>query len=142
MTAPERILIFNAGLQIFVSAFFGFLLLIPMQPWAQKRLPRIPSVKDAVAAHIDWLMLGMMQFGAAFGMSRFPTPYAAAIVALLIFGGWVNATPYLFRGLLGINAFVFAGNLRQRLAAGLGGFSSLTLLAGWGLLLAGWARSL
>jgi hypothetical protein len=52
----------------------------------------------------------------------------------LVFGGWTNAMPYLVRG-LGIDAFAFAGDVKQRVAAAISGLSALAILVAWGALL-------
>ena len=50
-----------------------------------------------------------MQYGIAFGLHYLPLPHANPIAWLLVFGGWMNAFPYLIRGLFGINAFALCG---------------------------------
>lgn len=109
-------------------------MLLPMQPWAARLRSRW-NAKSLLAVHLDLYMLAFMQWGAAFGMDRFPAIASAPIAWLLVFGGWMNPVPYLLRG-FGINAFAFAGGAAQRAWAALGGLSALAITLGWALLLA------
>lgn len=123
------LLALNAALQIIVSSSLGFAMLLPMQPWGRRiRLPA--DRKSLLAAHLDWLMLAFMQLGAAFILGRWSLPSRAIIAWLLIFGGWMNPVPYLLRG-MGIDAFVFGGGPKQKIAATVSGTSALAILVGW-----------
>lgn len=126
---PVLLLCFNASLQILVSCLLGVAMLIPLQPWA-RGLARGFDYKSVGHAHLDWLMLAFMQFGAAFVMKQWPPVGDLTTAVLLMFGGWMNATPYLFRA-FGVNAFVLAGDLRQILATSLAGVSSMAVLVAW-----------
>jgi len=119
----------NAGFQMVVSSLLGFFMLVPMQPWGKGMVPKI-NTKALLAAHLDWLMLGFMQWGAAFMMTTWPRTASIAVAGLLVFGGWTNPTPYILRG-VGLNAFVLNGSWRQRLAATIAGASSVALLVAW-----------
>ncbi len=50
-------------------------------------------MKSLRATHLDWLMLGFMQWGAAFMMSRWPETASPWTACLLVFGGWTDASP-------------------------------------------------
>lgn len=126
---PLLLLCFNASLQIFVSCLLGVAMLIPLQPWA-RGLARGFDYKSVGHAHLDWLMLAFMQFGAAFVMKEWPPVRDISTAWLLVFGGWMNATPYLFRA-FGVNAFVLAGDWRQILATSLAGLSSAAVVVAW-----------
>ena len=134
MTAAQ-LLALNASLQILVSSILGVLMLVPLQPWA-RGWGQILRSKGVTSTHLDWLMLAFMQTTAAFLLDRWPIPSDVAWTAawLLVFGGWINAVPYLLRS-FGINAFVLAGPLHQRLWASVAGLSVLALVVGWGLIL-------
>ena len=134
---PIKLLTFNAGLQILFSSLFGVVMLVPMQPWGKALRAKIPA-KASLAAHLDWIMLGLAQGVAAVGISAFGSPEGLVAPTLLIFGGWVNPTPYLFRG-FGVNAFVLGGGRLQVLASSLAGLSSLAIIAAWSLLLYSWS---
>jgi hypothetical protein len=111
-------------------------MLIPLQPWGRGAFKGI-NFKQLLAAHLDWVMLGLMQglaggLVAVFGLS--PSVYA---VWAMVLGGWLNPLPYLFRA-FGINAFALTGSLTQRLAASLGGISAALIIAWFALLAAAW----
>lgn len=131
---PVDLLVWNAAAQIAFSCLLGWVMLVPLQPWG-KALRR-PAVGPALrAAHLDWLMLSFMQFGAAFLLSRNPLPAADWIAPLLMFGGWANPIPYLLRA-FGINAFVFGGGPAQRISAAISGLSSVAITTCWVVMLA------
>src|SRR5262245_50717210 len=111
--ASVKLLVINASIQILVSSLLGFLLLIPMQPWGKNFLKNVRNVHDLRSTHLDWLMLAFMQYGAAFALVHLPITNPGLIAGLLVFGGWMNATPYLVRGIWGINAFSLSGDGKQ-----------------------------
>lgn len=123
----------NAVAQVFVACLLGWTMLIPMQPWGKRWRELVPP-RAMLAAHLDWIMLGLTQVLAAFAFTRITVAHPNWIFGLLIFGGWINPIPYLLRG-KGLDAFVFAGQLKQRLATTLSGVSSLALTVAWGMLL-------
>src|SRR4051812_630394 len=118
---PIALLAFNGSLQILVSSLLGTAMLVPMQPWGRALLPKL-NMKALLAVHLDWLMLAFMQFAAAFVMAQWPLTASVPAAWLLVYSGWMNATPYLFRG-FGINAFVLAGPPKQLATALLAGTS-------------------
>jgi hypothetical protein len=132
--APVKLLVINASIQILVSSLLGFLLLIPMQPWGKNFLTKVCNIHDLRSTHLDWLMLAFMQYGAAFALMHLPVTKPGVISGLLVFGGWMNATPYLVRGIWGINAFSLSGDGKQIAAAGLGLISVLSIITGWSLI--------
>jgi hypothetical protein len=136
---PVLVLATNGSAQILVSSLLGVFMLVPLQPWAKGR-PRV-NAKALLAVHLDLLMLAFMQFAAAFVLGRWPLARGHIVAWLLVFGGWVNPSPYLFRG-FGINAFVLGGPWPQRLAAGLGGLSVLAILTAWTMVVAALSQRL
>jgi hypothetical protein len=128
-----RLLVFSGGLSILFASLLGAVMLIPMQPWGKALLKQV-NFKQLLAAHLDWVMLGLMQ-GLAGGLiavfALAPSPF---VVWAMMIGGWLNPLPYLFRA-FGINAFALAGSLTQRLAATLGGVSSTLIIVAWWVLL-------
>ena len=132
--APVKLLVVNASIQILVSSFLGLLLLIPMQPWGKNFLKNVRNIHDLRSTHLDWLMLAFMQYGAAFALMHLPITHPGLIAGLLVFGGWMNATPYLVRGIWGINAFSLSGDGKQIFAASLGLISVLSILTAWSLI--------
>jgi hypothetical protein len=132
-----RLLIFSGGLSILFASLLGTVMLIPLQPWGKGAFKGV-NFKQLLAAHLDWVMLGLMQ-GLAGGLiavfALAPSPWT---VWLMVLGGWLNPLPYLFRA-FGINAFALTGSLTQRLAASLGGLSATMIIVAWTiLLLAAW----
>ncbi|AKT41185.1 hypothetical protein [Chondromyces crocatus] len=132
LSDPVRLLAANGALQVLVSSLLGVYMLIPMQPWGKRLAPRV-NMKSLLAAHLDWLMLAFMQWGAAFAMNTWSSTRSLAVALLLVFGGWTNPTPYLLRG-AGINAFVLAGRPAQIVAASVAGLSSLAIIIAWAIL--------
>ncbi len=126
---PIRLLVANAAFQVLAASLLGVVMLIPMQPWA-KALKMKLDFKSMLSTHLDWLMLAFMQWGAAAVMNLWPETQATWVSWLLVFGGWMNVAPYVFRG-FGINAFVLGGGKKQLAAAGLSGLSSLSLIIAW-----------
>ncbi len=131
---PVKLLVINASIQILVSSLLGFLLLIPMQPWGKNFLTKVRNINDLRSTHLDWLMLAFMQYGAAFALMHLPVTKPGIVSALLVCGGWMNATPYLVRGIWGINAFSLSGDGKQIAAASLGLISVLSIITGWSLI--------
>ncbi|APR77485.1 Hypothetical protein A7982_02832 [Minicystis rosea] len=129
----QLLLVTNAVAQVLFSCLFGWAMLVPMQPWGQ-RWRNILPVKAALAAHLDWIMLGLAQGLVAYASGLVEPRHPTLVTALLVFGGWVNPVPYLLRA-KGTDAFVLAGGLRQRAAALLAGTSSLALTIGFSLIL-------
>lgn len=129
---PIYLLACNAALQVLVSSLLGTLMLIPLQPWGKRFAARV-NMKSLLATHMDWYMLAFMQWGAAFIMWHWSSTASLPIAALLVFGGWTNALPYLLRG-FGINAFVMGGNALQRISAAIAGVSVMAIITAWAVL--------
>lgn len=128
-----RILVFSGALAILVSSLLGFAMLIPLQPWGQK-LTKGMNFKQLMSAHLDWIMLGLMQALAGGVIVLFGLSPSAWVVWFMVAGGWLNPLPYVFRA-FGINAFAFAGSMTQRAASALGGISSTMIVAAWFMIL-------
>jgi hypothetical protein len=123
-----KLLVFSGTFAILFSSIFGFVMLIPLQPWGKEFFLKI-NWKQIGHAHLDWIILGLMQglaggLIAVFGLS----PSFWAVWAIVV-GGWMNALPYLFRG-LGINAFSLSGGFLQIVTALMGLFSSCAIVYG------------
>lgn len=133
--SPSEWLLRNAVLQVAFSIFLGWLMLLPRQKRGGGKLA-VMLTKDFTAAHLDWLMLAFMQFGAAYVVATHEIPYSSVMVAGLIFGGWANPLSYVFRA-FGVNGFAMGGNLTQRIAASIGAASSSAITVSWVLILVG-----
>ncbi|MDO9453901.1 MAG: hypothetical protein Q7J29_13700 [Stagnimonas sp.] len=128
-----KFLALSGSISIFFSAWIGVLMLFPRKPKADSNDPQRVNFKQIGAAHIDWIMLGLMQGLAGLLIQLFgvtPEPYVLWIMA---FGAWLNPLPYVFRA-FGVNAFVFAGGPLQRTAAAMGGLSSTAILFSWSMI--------
>jgi hypothetical protein len=135
MTSPEaaRLLLISGGTAILFSSLLGLVMVVLMQPWGRRLMEGFDH-KAIGAAHLDWIMLGLMQglaAGMIFACALTPSPWA---IIALVAGAWLNPLPYVLRA-FGINAFVFGGNIAQRTAAALGLTSSLAIIVGWAALL-------
>lgn len=129
----------SGGLELLASCWLGVLLLVPRQPWAPAWSKRLPA-KPLLSVHLDAILLGLMQFAAAFGIAHFDGPRASWVAALLVFGGWSNLTPYLARA-WGVDAFVLAPPAKRFALAGFSAASVLALIVAWSALLLHWIQS-
>ena len=130
-----KLLVFSGASAIAFSSLLGLAMLIPLQSWGH-RFGKGMNFKQVGAAHLDWIMLGLMQGLAGGLIALFSLDVTTAAVWAMIFGAWANPLPYVFRA-FGVNAFAFAGGPVQRAAAGLGLTSSLAILYAWSVILSG-----
>src|SRR3569833_2621208 len=113
---PITWLLVSAAAEMLVASLLGYAMMMPMQPWGQRLGVRWPPPRVLMSIHLDFVMLSLMQFGAAAGIHALPGPRDGLAAALLAVSGWLNVTPYLWRA-AGVNAFVLAGGGRRRAAA-------------------------
>jgi hypothetical protein len=128
-----KFLALSGSISIFFSAWVGVIMLFPRKPKTESGEPSGVNFKHIGAAHIDWIMLGLMQGLAGVLIFLFKVTPAPYVLWLMAFGAWFNPLPYVFRA-FGVNAFVFAGGPLQRSAAAMGGLSSTAILLGWSLI--------
>ncbi len=128
-----KFLALSGSISIFFSAWIGVLMLFPRKPKADSEKTSGVNFKQIGAAHIDWILLGLMQGLAGLLILLFAVTPAPYVLWLMAFGAWFNPLPYVFRA-FGVNAFVFAGGPLQRTAAAMGGLSSTAILLGWSLI--------
>ena len=130
---PALLLAANAAAQLAFSSALGWAMLLPLQPWGEAFRPYFPR-GSMLAAHMDWIILGLCQFAASWCMDRWPETESRVAARLLVFGGWVNPTAYVFRG-FGVDAFVLEFDSAVHVAATLlSGASAACVLVGWCLL--------
>jgi hypothetical protein len=134
---PAKWLLVSAALEILASSLLGYVMLVPMQPWAKGFREKWPSARGLMSVHLDMIMLALMQIAAAFGMTALPGAHDRLIAVLLVSSGWLNVTPYAWR-LVGVNAFALAGRSLQQLAALTSFVGTVALTGGWIGLLVGW----
>ena len=135
MTSLEsaKFLALSGSISIFFSAWIGVLMLFPRKPKADPNDKPNVNFKQIGAAHIDWILLGLMQGLAGVLIFLFGITPAYYVLWIMAFGAWFNPLPYVFRA-FGVNAFVFAGGPVQRIAAGMGGLSSTAILVSWSMI--------
>ena len=92
-----RWLLVSAGLEMMASILLGYLMLIPMQPWAKSFRDRWPSGRAIMSVHLDLVMLSLMQVAAATGTYVLPRLHDSQVAPLLIISGWLNVLPYAWR---------------------------------------------
>ena len=137
--SAAKLLALSGMLAILWSTLLGFVMLIPHQaPPGDTKQPLI-LWRWIGAAHLGWIMLGLVSLAAAFLIQLFSAAVPWFIVAGLIFGAWINPTVYVFRA-FGIDAFRFGGRRSQKLASVVGGVSSLAILLSLGALIVILAR--
>jgi hypothetical protein len=134
---PAKWLLVSAALEILASSLLGYVMLVPMQPWAKGLRDKWPPAKALMSVHLDMIMLALMQAVAAFGMAAVPGAHDRLIAALLVSSGWLNVTPYAWR-MVGVNAFALTGRSLQRFAALTSFVGTVALTGGWVGLLVGW----
>jgi hypothetical protein len=134
---PERVLFISAALEMIATCLLGFLMLVPMQPWARGLRERWPPPRALMSVHLDMVMLALMQAAAGAAVYAMPGSHDRAATWLLVVAGWLNVTPYVWR-MVGVNAFALDGGPLQRFAASTSFVGTLALTGGWITLLATW----
>ena len=134
---PAKWLLVSAALEILSSSLLGYVMLVPMQPWAKGLREKWPPASGLMSVHLDMIMLALMQATAAFGMTALPGAHDRLVGVLLVASGWLNVTPYAWR-MVGVNAFALAGSSLQRFAALTSFAGTVALTTGWVVLLVGW----
>jgi hypothetical protein len=134
MTPPEW-LARSAVLQVGWSIVLGWAMLLPHQAWGApfRRLRH----RDVTAAHVDWVVLALLELGASYLLSLRPVPHASLAAVLLVYGGWMNPVPYFLRA-FGVNAFSFSGSAVDRFSAAVAASSVVAITLGWYAIVAVW----
>ncbi len=122
-TAARWLVLSGSGAML-VSSLLGGAMLVPMQ----RRGDRSGGRSPLLSAHLDWLMLGLMEGLAAALCVLFALQPHPWVIVAMVFGAWANPLPYVFRA-FGVDAFRFAGGPLQRLGASLGALSSLAIIS-------------
>lgn len=135
--APAHFLFISAAFEMVASCLLGFVMLVPMQPWARALRDRWPPARALMSVHLDLVMLSLMQAAAGAAVTSLPGNHDRLAAWLLVGSGWLNVTPYAWR-LVGVNAFALTGGPLQRFATSTSLVSTLALTGGWVTLLAGW----
>ena len=135
MTSLEsaKFLALSGSISIFFSTWIGVAMLFPRPPAPESKEASGVNYKQIGAAHLDWIMLGLMQGLAGILIWLYAITLSPYVLWLMAFGAWFNPLPYVFRA-FGVNAFVFAGGPLQRCAAALGTFSSTAIVVSWSII--------
>jgi len=134
---PAHLLFVSAAFEMVASCLLGFVMLIPMQPWARGLCERWPPARALMSVHLDLVMLALMQAAAGAAVTAMPGNHDRLAALLLVTSGWLNVTPYAWR-LVGVNAFALTGGPLQLFATSTSFVSTLALTGGWIVLLVGW----
>ena len=135
MTSLEsaKFLALSGSVSIFFSTWLGVAMLFPRPPVPESKEAKGVIYKQIGAAHLDWIMLGLMQGLAGILIWLYAITLPPYVLWLMAFGAWFNPLPYVFRA-FGVNAFVFAGGPVQRSAAALGTLSSTAIVVSWSII--------
>lgn len=140
--SPADLLLSSFLLQILFTTLLGWVMLLPRQPWAKDHaLATKLRSRDVTSAHVDWVMLALVQLGAAVVLPRCQARLAASphtIAWCLIYNGWAAPFVYFLKA-FGINGFRATGKLSVESLVGLMGFSSTVgFTYAWVMLVRAW----
>jgi len=82
--SPQQVLFVSAALEFIVSCGLGFVMLIPMQPWARGLRERWPPARALMSVHLDLVMLALMQAAAGAAVFVLPRPHDGLAAVRLI----------------------------------------------------------
>jgi len=99
-------------------------MIIPHQSWTRGWLKSLRS-HHVAAAHVDWVLLSLVKFGAAYLLTLRPVPNGEVVARLIDFSGWVAPTTY-FMKTWGVNGFNLDGKKFVDTVVGLAGFAATT----------------
>ena len=108
-------------LQILWTSILGWGMILAHQPWGGS-LVRLRS-RHVTIAHVDWIMLALLQIAAAYILSLRQVPDAYLMAQLISFSGWVAPLTYIAQA-WGINGFRLDGRRLVDTVVGLLGFAS------------------
>lgn len=122
---PAELLLSSFVLQTAWTTLLGWAMLLPHQPWAKDlAFARKLRSKDVTSAHVDWVLLALVQVGAAVVMplceARLANPRVVAYC--LIWNGWCAPVVYLLKA-FDINGFRATGKPGMESLLALMGFS-------------------
>lgn len=139
MMRPTDLLLSSFLLQILFTTILGWLMLLPHQPWAKDNaLAKKLRSTHVTSAHVDWVILALLQLGAAVVLERVRVPNAAVVARCLVYSGWAAPLTYVFKA-WGVNGFRFDGRLTIDSLVGLVGFTATTAHTyAWVVLVRAW----
>ncbi len=137
--SPTDFLMLSAVMQVLFTTLLGWLMLIPHQVWGDDFAfaMRLRS-RHVAMAHVDWVMLALVQFAAAYAMSLKSPPQAFIVSRCLVFNGWIAPTVYLAKA-WGINGFRLDGKRGMDTLIGLAGLMGVIAFTyGWAIIVGSW----
>lgn len=137
--SPTDFLLLSGTLQILFTTLLGWLMLIPHQVWGNDSAfaVRLRS-RDVTMAHVDWVLLALVQFAAAYAMSLKSPEQAFIVSRCLVFNGWVAPAVYLAKA-WGINGFRLDGRRGVDTLLGLAGLVGVIAFTyGWAQIVLAW----
>lgn len=137
--SASELLIGSFCLQILWTTLLGWLMLFPHQAWGKDTaLGKRLRSRDVTSAHVDWVLLGLVQLGAAVVLERVRLPNAHAVAWSLIFNGYVAPFAYFLKA-FGINAFRATGKPNLESLVGLISFAGVSAFTwAWAMLVRAW----
>lgn len=136
---PTEFLVRSGVLQILFTTILGWAMLLPHQAWgpSSSLATRLRS-RDVAMAHVDWIMLALVQFAAAYILTLKAVPSAHVVARCLAFYGWVGPSVYMARA-WGINGFRLDGKRMWDTVMGTLGFTGiLAFTYGWAQIVGVW----
>lgn len=137
--SPTDFLLLSGTLQVLFTTLLGCLMLIPHQVWGNDSAfaVRLRS-RDVTMAHVDWVMLALVQFAAAYAMSLKSPEQAFIVSRCLVFNGWIAPAVYLAKA-WGINGFRLDGKRGVDTLLGLAGLVGVIAFTyGWAQIVLAW----
>jgi hypothetical protein len=137
--SPTDFLMLSAVMQVLFTTLLGWLMLIPHQVWGNGSAfaVRLRS-RDVTMAHVDWVMLALLQFAASYAMSLKSPQQAFIVSRCLVFNGWVAPAVYLAKA-WGINGFRLDGKRGVDTLIGLAGLVGVVAFTyGWAQIVRAW----
>ncbi len=127
------LLVLSGEMAILWSSLLGGIMSNPLRPNGAKQ-GKGANYKQIGSTDLDRIMLGLIQGLAAGLILTFGLDPALCPVSLMIFSRLLNPLPDVFRA-FGINPLVLADGPVHRMAAALGGISSLSIVVSCSVLL-------
>lgn len=127
------LLVLSGEMAILWSSLLSGIMSNPLRPNGAKQ-GKGANYKQIGSTDLDWIMLGLIQ-GLAAGLNlAFGLDPAPCLVGPMIFSRLLVPLPDVFRA-FGINLLVLVDSSVQRMAAALGGISSLSIVVSCSVLL-------
>lgn len=137
--SASELLIASFLLQILFTTLLGWLMLLTHQPWAKDNalVKRLRS-KDVTSAHVDWVILALLQAASAVVLERVRVPDPRTVAWCLVYSSWAAPLTYFFKA-FGINGFRATGKPNFESLVGLVGFAATSSFTyAWVMVVKAW----